>query len=65
MPLKKGTSKETISHNIGEMIKSGHPPDQAAAAAYRSAGKSKSPKAAKMKSPKKDWSFKGKDGGSR
>jgi hypothetical protein len=41
MPLKKGKSKKTISDNIGEMIKSGHPKDQAVAAAMRQAGKSK------------------------
>jgi hypothetical protein len=40
MPLKKGSSEKVISTNIKEMINSGHPPDQAKAAAYRSAGKS-------------------------
>ncbi len=39
MPLKPGKSKQTISHNIGEMIKSGHDPKQAAAAAYSNARK--------------------------
>lgn len=39
MPLKKGSSKSTISKNIGELIKSGRPPDQAAAIAYSKAGK--------------------------
>lgn len=34
MPLKKGCSKETISENIGELIHSGHKPDQAAAIAH-------------------------------
>lgn len=38
MPLTKGSSKATISHNIEEMVKSGHPVKQAAAAAYREAG---------------------------
>jgi hypothetical protein len=41
MPLKKGSSKAVISQNIGEMIKAGHPKDQAVAAAYNQAGKSK------------------------
>jgi hypothetical protein len=41
MPLKKGSSKKTISQNIREMVKSGRPQKQAIAAAYRSAGKSR------------------------
>ncbi len=41
MPLKKGSSKETISKNIAEMINAGHKPAQAIAAAYSNAGKSK------------------------
>jgi len=40
MPLKKGSSKATISKNIAEMIKAGHKPSQAIAAAYSNAGKS-------------------------
>ena len=39
MPLKKGSSKETISENIREMMHAGHPQKQAIAAAMRSAGK--------------------------
>ena len=42
MPLKKGSSQAVISTNISEMIKSGHPKDQAIAAAMRSAGRKKS-----------------------
>jgi len=41
MPLKKGSSQKTISKNIAEMIKAGHPKAQAIAAAYSNAGKSK------------------------
>jgi len=48
MPLLPGSSQKVISHNIAEMIKAGHPPDQAKAAAYRKAGLSKvKPKAGK------------------
>lgn len=39
MPLKPGKSQATISRNIREMIKAGHPAKQAEAAAYREAGK--------------------------
>jgi 8-oxo-dGTP pyrophosphatase MutT (NUDIX family) len=41
MPLEKGSSQSAISANIAEMIKSGHPPKQAEAAAYNMAGKSR------------------------
>ena len=41
MPLEKGSSEEVKSHNISEMIKAGHPKDQAIAAAYREAGETK------------------------
>lgn len=40
MPLKHGSSKKIISENIGELIRSGRKPDQAAAIAYSEAGKS-------------------------
>jgi hypothetical protein len=42
MPLKKGTSQQTISANIQTEIEAGKPPRQAAAIAYRKAGKFKS-----------------------
>lgn len=38
MPLRSGSSRAVISANIAEMIRSGHPPAQAAGAAYRNAG---------------------------
>jgi hypothetical protein len=41
MPLFPGSSDKVVSHNIGEMIKAGHPKDQAIAAAMRKAGRSK------------------------
>ena len=34
MPLKRGASKKTRDDNVEEMIKAGHPPKQAVAAAY-------------------------------
>ena len=37
MPLKKGSSRATISANIKEMIASGHPQKQAVAAALANA----------------------------
>lgn len=41
MPLKKGSSSKTVSHNVKEMIKAGHPQKQAVAASLRKAGKKK------------------------
>jgi hypothetical protein len=41
MPLKKGSSGNTISANIAELIRSGRPSKQAAAIAYNKAGKPK------------------------
>lgn len=40
-PLLSGTSKRTISKNISELIKRGYPKKQAAAIAYKKAGKSR------------------------
>lgn len=42
MPLEPGSSKGVISANIGELVKSGRKPAQAAAIAYRKAGKYRS-----------------------
>lgn len=41
MPLAPGKSQKTISHNIAEMIRAGHPRDQSIAAAYNKAGLSR------------------------
>lgn len=41
MPLEKGKSDATRSRNIEEMVRSGYPREQAAAAAYSNQRKSK------------------------
>lgn len=41
MPLKKGSSKATISKNVKELVKAGHSQKQAVAIAIKTAGKSK------------------------
>jgi hypothetical protein len=45
MPLLPGKSQKTISKNIEREIKSGKPPDQADAIAYREAGEKRKTKA--------------------
>ncbi len=44
MPLKRGSSKKTISANIAELVRSGRPSNQAAAIAFSKAGKSRKKK---------------------
>lgn len=45
MPLEKGTSKDVISRNIAELIRSGRPKRQAVAIAYSYARKTGGKKA--------------------
>ena len=49
MPLEKGSGNKTRGRNIAEMIRAGHPPRQAKAAAYRQQRKSRSTRRSKRK----------------
>lgn len=49
MPLKKGSSKETIAKNIATEIRSGRPKKQAIAISLSKAGKSKAGKSKRKK----------------
>lgn len=54
MPLKAGKSRATVSKNIAEMIKSGHPQDQAVAAALEKKRESMSFRTVKISQPHMD-----------
>ncbi len=52
MPLKPGSSNAVVSSNIEEMMASGHPQNQAVAAALSNAGRSNSKRKLKRKPSK-------------
>jgi hypothetical protein len=55
MPLKKGSSDETVSQNISELVHSGRAQDQAIAIAMHQAGRGKKkPHVRAQKGAKKD-----------
>ena len=51
MPLKEGSSRETISANIAAERRAGKPADQAAAIAYRKAGEARDEQPATVTAP--------------
>ncbi len=51
MPLKDGSSQETISENIATERRAGKPADQAAAIAYSKAGKANDEQAGMVTAP--------------
>ena len=58
MPLKQGFSRDTIGENIKEMQESGHPHDQAVAAALNEADEAAQKEHEPSKAPKgkmDDW----------
>ncbi len=62
MPLKKGSSKKTISSNIKKEMKAGKPRRQAVAIALNTAKPKKRAKGGSMKSPKPARIVKRRDG---
>lgn len=56
MPLRKGSSDEVVSENIGQLVREGYPQKQAAAIAYRTAGRGMSAEArAALDVPLRGW----------